>query len=200
MTLCEEKVVNHFKFNGQQYGPISQQYYLRARYYNSVIVRFTQEDTYRGDGLNLYAYCRNNPVYYTDPSGHSCDKDATQGQSEGSDSFADQLAQHVADEIAFNQEHGLTTQYDTPQAEAANRRVEQELLYHMEGMQALETAGEVRYRQGEPVEPMEMTYEFRLNPQMYAYEVAKKYGINLRGSGQVLVDQLFMMRPHWLIQ
>jgi len=64
LTLCEEKVVNHFKFNGQQYGPISQQYYLRARYYNSVIVRFTQEDTYRGDGLNLYAYCRNNPVYY----------------------------------------------------------------------------------------------------------------------------------------
>ena len=76
LTLCEETVENRFKFNGQQYDPISQQYYLRARYYNPVIARFTQEDTYRGDGLNLYAYCRNNPVYYTDPSGHSCDKDA----------------------------------------------------------------------------------------------------------------------------
>ena len=65
-------------------------------------------------------------MYYTDPSGHSCDKDATQRQPEGSGSFADQLAQHVADEIAFNQEHGLTTQYDTPQAEAANRHVEQD--------------------------------------------------------------------------
>ena len=126
LTLCEETVENRFKFNGQQYDPISQQYYLRARYYNPVIARFTQEDTYRGDGLNLYAYCRNNPVYYTDPSGHSCDKDATQRRPDGSDSFADQLAQHVADEIAFNQEHGLTTQYDTPQAEAANRRVEQD--------------------------------------------------------------------------
>ena len=60
---------NRFRFNGQQY-------YLRARYYNPVIARFTQEDTYRGDGLNLYAYCRNNPVCYVDPSGHISCKDA----------------------------------------------------------------------------------------------------------------------------
>ena len=30
-----------------------------------------QEDVYRGDGLNLYAYCGNNPVMYADPSGYS---------------------------------------------------------------------------------------------------------------------------------
>ena len=70
LTTCDEKVPNRFKFNGQQYDPITQQYYLRARYYNPVIGRFTQEDTYRGDGLNLYAYCAGNPVYYVDPSGH----------------------------------------------------------------------------------------------------------------------------------
>ena len=70
LTTCDEKVPNRFKFNGQQYDPITQQYYLRARYYNPVIGRFTQEDTYRGDGLNLYAYCAGNPVYYIDPSGH----------------------------------------------------------------------------------------------------------------------------------
>ena len=71
--VCEEQVANRFRFNAQQYDPVSQQYYLRARFYNPVIARFTQEDTYRGDGLNLYAYCRNNPVYYVDPSGHICD-------------------------------------------------------------------------------------------------------------------------------
>ena len=31
-----------------------------------------QEDVYQGDGLNLYAYCGNNPVMYYDPSGYSC--------------------------------------------------------------------------------------------------------------------------------
>ena len=33
--------------------------------------RFLQEDVYQGDGLNLYAYCGNNPVRYYDPSGYS---------------------------------------------------------------------------------------------------------------------------------
>ena len=52
--------------------PVTQQYYLRARFYNPVIGRFTQEDTYYGDGLNLYQYCQANPVGYVDPSGHNC--------------------------------------------------------------------------------------------------------------------------------
>ena len=30
-----------------------------------------QEDVYQGDGLNLYAYCGNNPVRYYDLSGYS---------------------------------------------------------------------------------------------------------------------------------
>ncbi len=76
LTAREEKVHNRFKFNGQQYDPISQQYYLRARYYNPVIGRFTQEDSYNADGLNLYAYCRNNPVSYVDPSGNICGRRA----------------------------------------------------------------------------------------------------------------------------
>ena len=66
----KETIKNRFKFNGQQLDPITQQYYLRARFYNPVIARFTQEDTYRGDGLNLYTYCANNPIYYVDPSGN----------------------------------------------------------------------------------------------------------------------------------
>ena len=76
--VCKEQTENRFLFNGQQYDPVTGQYYLRARFYNPVIGRFTQEDTYRGDGLNLYTYCQNNPVYYVDPSGHICEKRANE--------------------------------------------------------------------------------------------------------------------------
>ena len=55
-------------YTGQMYDSETSQYYLRARFYNPSIGRFTQEDIYRGDGLNLYAYCANNPVMYYDPS------------------------------------------------------------------------------------------------------------------------------------
>ncbi len=66
----KETVPNRILYTGQQYDQETGQYYLRARYYNPVVGRFLQEDTYHGDGLNLYAYCANNPVVYYDPSGH----------------------------------------------------------------------------------------------------------------------------------
>ena len=69
-TLKEETVENRFGFAGEQYDPVANLYYLRARFYNPVIGRFIQEDTYYGDGLNLYTYCHNNPVGYVDPSGN----------------------------------------------------------------------------------------------------------------------------------
>ena len=79
-----ENVRNRILYTGQQYDQETGQYYLRARYYNPVIGRFVQEDTYRGDGLNLYAYCGNNPVMYYDPSGFAknekCKKKAANEQ------------------------------------------------------------------------------------------------------------------------
>ena len=61
---------NRLTYTGQMYDGAMGQYYLRARFYNPSIGRFMQEDIYRGDGLNLYAYCANNPVMYFDPSGY----------------------------------------------------------------------------------------------------------------------------------
>jgi RHS repeat-associated protein len=65
-----EEVHNRITYAGQQFDGITGQYYLRARFYNPVIGRFTQEDIYRGDGLNLYAYCANNPIVYYDYNGY----------------------------------------------------------------------------------------------------------------------------------
>ncbi len=65
-----EELPNRIRYTGQQYDEVTEQYYLRARYYNPILGRFLQEDVYQGDGLNLYAYCRNNPVVYYDPSGY----------------------------------------------------------------------------------------------------------------------------------
>ena len=77
---------NCIRYTGQQYDNLTEQYYLRARYYNPVLGRFMQEDVYQGDGLNLHAYCGNNPVKYSDPSGYSKSKgncSTTQNPSTG---------------------------------------------------------------------------------------------------------------------
>ena len=48
-------------------------YYYRARYYNPSIGRFISEDPigFRG-GINFYAYVRNNPTLFKDPTGRDC--------------------------------------------------------------------------------------------------------------------------------
>ena len=79
---CEEQVHNRFHYTGEQYDPLTGQYSLRARYYNPVIAGFTQEDTYYGDGLNLYTYCQNNPILYHDPTGHGTRENSPYSRNE----------------------------------------------------------------------------------------------------------------------
>jgi len=71
---------NPYTYAGYQYDKETGIYYLQSRMYDPVIARFLQEDTYRGKAndplsLNLYTYCHNEPLMYTDPLGHTeaCD-------------------------------------------------------------------------------------------------------------------------------
>ncbi|WP_290773297.1 DNRLRE domain-containing protein [Anaerofustis sp.] len=67
---------NEVCYTGQIYDKETGNYYYNARYYNPQNGRFITMDTYRGEleeplSLHLYAYCANDPINYTDPSGHS---------------------------------------------------------------------------------------------------------------------------------
>ena len=66
----QKEAANRFLYAGEQYDETSGLYYLRARHYDVSAGRFTQEDTYLGDGRNLYAYVHSNPLKYVDPTGH----------------------------------------------------------------------------------------------------------------------------------
>ena len=67
-----------FLYNGR-YGVVTDQnglYYMRARYYNTDIKRFINQDVVEGNitnspSLNRYAYCQGNPVSLLDPFGLS---------------------------------------------------------------------------------------------------------------------------------
>ena len=78
----EETVPNRLRYNGQMADGLTGLYYLRARYYNASLGRFTQEDVIYNDGLNLYAYCGSNPVMYEDPSGYAANVTESVGESE----------------------------------------------------------------------------------------------------------------------
>ena len=63
-------LANPYMFTGRRFDIETGLYYYRARYYNPHIGRFMQTDPIGyGDGINWYAYCGNNPVGRTDPSG-----------------------------------------------------------------------------------------------------------------------------------
>ena len=68
--------INPLRYRGYYYDTETGFYYLQSRYYDPVVSRFINADKYAstGDGLvgyNMFAYCSNNPVNYSDPSGEA---------------------------------------------------------------------------------------------------------------------------------
>ena len=67
---------NPFRYRSYYFDTETGSYYLPARYYDPAIGRFISQDDHSYldpetvNGLNLYAYCLNNPVMNVDPSGH----------------------------------------------------------------------------------------------------------------------------------
>jgi RHS repeat-associated protein len=62
---------SRFGYTGQQYLAALGLYYYKARMYSPGLGRFLQTDPVGyADDLNWYAYVGNNPVNFTDPTGH----------------------------------------------------------------------------------------------------------------------------------
>lgn len=70
--------LNPFTYRSYVYDSETKLYYLNSRYYDPEICRFVNVDDINtieisnisNSGLNLYLYCNNNPVKYTDESGY----------------------------------------------------------------------------------------------------------------------------------
>ena len=63
-----------FGYNGEYYNAATGMIYLRARFYEPELNRFSQKDLLRGratnsETLNRYLHCLNDPVNFVDPSG-----------------------------------------------------------------------------------------------------------------------------------
>ena len=69
--------LNPFRYRGYYFDEETGLYFLQTRYYDPVVGRFISRDSIEyADpeticGLNLYAYCGNNPVMATDPTGRA---------------------------------------------------------------------------------------------------------------------------------
>ncbi len=68
--------INPLRYKTYYYDIESGMYYLNNRYYNPMLFRFITLDSYEYieitnvDSYNLYTYCYNNPVMYSDPEGN----------------------------------------------------------------------------------------------------------------------------------
>ena len=67
--------INPFRYRGYYYDTETELYFLKTRYYDPEVGRFISPDSIEYldpetiNGLNLYAYCLNNPIIYSDPYG-----------------------------------------------------------------------------------------------------------------------------------
>ena len=67
--------VNPFRYRGYYYDIETGLYYCNLRYYNPLWRRWISPDDISNieidsiDGINLFAYCKNNPIKFTDPNG-----------------------------------------------------------------------------------------------------------------------------------
>jgi RHS repeat-associated protein len=85
LTTNGSTAINGRAYINERYDAESGLQYLNARYYDPALGRFLSPDTWdptiRGVDINRYAYAGNDPINFSDPSGHVSRDDASWGET-----------------------------------------------------------------------------------------------------------------------
>ncbi|MEI6644543.1 MAG: RHS repeat-associated core domain-containing protein [bacterium] len=81
--LTSSQLGNRYLFQGREYSSATSLYNFRARWYDSQTGRWLSNDPIGiSGGLNLYAFCNNDPVNFRDPMGLCKEKKLLDGEAE----------------------------------------------------------------------------------------------------------------------
>ena len=108
-VILESKINNTITFTGRRYDKESGLYYYRNRMYSAQLGRFISKDP-KGyiDGMNLYAYVKNNPLKYLDAFGTTAQKNGIINNVAG---WYSNLAENFATTGTQTHQNRLTTQF-----------------------------------------------------------------------------------------
>ena len=123
-------------YTDQEYDAESGLYNYNARLYDPAVGIFISPDSivpdlYDPQILNRYAYVRNNPLIYVDPSGHSIDTADHDPISDLKDSIDSATSGDDSDQDDENNDNFEIAKIDSPEYEEALRRIENsEAAFH----------------------------------------------------------------------
>lgn len=112
-ALNTSAVKNNLTYRGYYYDRNLNLYYLQSRYYDAKICRFISPDSLMSGtngslhGFNLYVYCFNNPISYTDSEGNWPSLSEIYEQFKAAESSVDEFVENIK-EIAYSAYYNAT--------------------------------------------------------------------------------------------